>query len=811
MTGLLGMAGASSIGDIIFGTSAKAETNKILVNAMSSTKEEANSLYRTIDETTNGSLVSMQQLIPALSSFQAASGATGSTLQNEVVPGMANFGQYVYAMTGSTALAQTAMQDLSKGLNGSFASLDQYKLSETALMNTHLWSGKKDDVEGYMAAVNKVIGNTDGMMNTFTGMQALMGKTFSKAGKDLGAELLPAAKGVMGAFLGLNKATSGGLAQGLLAAGYSASMLASGLGAIGAAATGVQQLSNLFSIITSAITSSTIATTTQTVATDSLTLSEIANGASKAGLTTEEISSAIAHSGNTSALIAETGATEAQTIANTGLLASLTPIILPLLAIVAAVALVVAAFYEIGKTLGWWNDLGGMISAVGARFKELFSSIQNSQGIKNLTKAFQDAWKIMQPAIQSLQKSWTTLVNALNKSAGSSGIDWINMLGEAIGAIAGIAIGPIVGFAYVISSIVTVVAAVVSALIAFNNQTGIISGALAVLSAPIQGLYYALRTIYCIIMGCSPGVVPALRTLAGVFAAVLGGLVGLVRGFATRVVTGFNLIINGVKSLPGKVWTFFLQLLQRIAILSTQARARAIRVGLNILNGVVQFVTQLPRRIASWFSNAVGRIEGFAGQALASAGVVGSSAITGVIQFVSQIPQKVYNEFIKIGQKIHDSVSSAVSAATSFGSDIVNAVMSALHIASPGIIQRKIALEFANIPGRILESSSSAYNAAAHFGKQIVQGFGNPKLGFDSSLINTNSTLKMGYDANTIQNLKNPSITHQYKPGTDVKSVNINVGDGAVQLDARNLTTKESQQVMIQAMEGFKSIKDVTV
>ena len=100
----------------------------------------------------------------------------------------------------------------------------------------------------------------------------------------------------------------------------------------------------------------------------------------------------------------------------------------------------------------------------------------------------------------------------------------------------------------------------------------------------------------------------------------------------------------------------------------------------------------------------------------------------GVINWVKTLPGKVYNEFIKIGQKIHDSVSSAVSAATSFGSDIVNAVMGALHIASPGIIQRSIAKEFADIPLRISESNSAAEMKSKSFAESIKHGFGIPKL-----------------------------------------------------------------------------------
>ncbi len=253
ITGVLGTMGAQNFGNLIFGTSKTAETNKILIKGLTDTEAEYNTLYNTVDETTNKSLVSMQNLIPAMSNFQASSGATASQLNTNVVPAMADFGQYVLALGYSSDVAQTAMSDLGKGLQGQFASLDQYKVSEQSLKDTGLWSGKADDIEGYMAAIEQVIGGTDELMNTTTGLEALMGKSFSKAGKQLGAYLLPMEKQVLTGFMGINDATGGNLAVGLLAAGEGASVLAQGLGAVGAAAQGIRALSETWHAVSDGI------------------------------------------------------------------------------------------------------------------------------------------------------------------------------------------------------------------------------------------------------------------------------------------------------------------------------------------------------------------------------------------------------------------------------------------------------------------------------------------------------------------------------------------------------------------------------
>ena len=192
--------------DIIWGTASKAETNKVLLGMMTETEDAAKSLYETVDKVTDSSLTSMQELIPAMNAFKAATGASDAELEN-ITDEMANFGAAVLAQTGSTELAQSAMMDLSKGIKGAFASLDQYGVSEDALMRTGLWSGKEDDVEGYMAAIQEVIGSTEELMETNQGLDALIGKSFSRAGKKIGNEFLPIIKDIKRGFIDLDNET----------------------------------------------------------------------------------------------------------------------------------------------------------------------------------------------------------------------------------------------------------------------------------------------------------------------------------------------------------------------------------------------------------------------------------------------------------------------------------------------------------------------------------------------------------------------------------------------------------------------------
>lgn len=209
--------GGKTAMDNIFGTSSKAETNSVLLKMMSSTSEAASKLNQHVDDVTNSSLVSMQSLIPAMNAFKTATGATDQQIY-DATEAMAGFGAKVLAQTGSTELAETAMMDLSKGIKGACESLNQYGITVDALKNTGLWDGDENDIEGYMAAVQQLTGDTKELMETNEGLDKQLEKQFSSAGKKLGNEFLPGIKDAKRALIDLNKATGGGLFAGMLGA-----------------------------------------------------------------------------------------------------------------------------------------------------------------------------------------------------------------------------------------------------------------------------------------------------------------------------------------------------------------------------------------------------------------------------------------------------------------------------------------------------------------------------------------------------------------------------------------------------------------
>lgn len=230
IAGILGGIGVTSVWDKIFGTGMKVETNKIIIENLTDTKEAADDLYSVVDKATNNYLMSMQDVIPAMNAFKSSTGANTDELK-VAADTMSSFGSQVLLLTGSEQLANTAMYDLSKGLDNSFLTLRRYGVTKESLLATGKWNGEKKDIKGYLEAVEEVAGMDPRMMTTTQGVITSIGKQFSISGKKLSQDFLPVLKTIVTWFYDFDKVMSGNVSKGiLLTVGALSSLLAVGYG-----------------------------------------------------------------------------------------------------------------------------------------------------------------------------------------------------------------------------------------------------------------------------------------------------------------------------------------------------------------------------------------------------------------------------------------------------------------------------------------------------------------------------------------------------------------------------------------------------
>lgn len=577
-------------------------------------------------------------------------------------------------------------------------------------------------------ASSKYAGSTQADMNRINQAITNIKTDFGKALLTSIQPLLPVVQGLLNTFNSL----PGPIKTILFSIGGLAAVIGVVAGPITTVVGAVQSLKGAVSAVSSTMKVAETVTT-------ALTSAELAAGAAKAGLTAEEIGSAAAHAGSTAAITAEAGATG---LASTGFLAmaaaelaALAPIIL----IIAAIAAIIIIIEQLGEYMGWWSDWGSMIEAFSSGIQRLWNAFVGSKVVQGFLSALRQEFNliksIVMPIISAVGAAWSGFMGILGSGTGSDPVG---------GLISG-----------------------------FGKLDSMISGAVGAIRKLPQTLQQLPGKAKAAVMG----MVTAFSSL------VLKGAL-----YARQLVTRF---VANLRSMPARVKMIFTRVLTMIRIWALQTIAKMKQTGVKMVTGLVNRLRQLPSKVWHFISQIPHKIAQAASSAVSSAISLATQVVNAVGNGIKGVAQKVYTEFMNIPKKIKSAVSSAVQAATSFGSDIKNAVLKALHIASPGIIQKKIALEFANIPGRIDESRPAVFRASQSYATGLLSGFSKPVTS------NINGFRQAG------QTYNNPDYSRSTR--------SVVFREGSIQINANNLSPNECKAIVINAIESLDSMKNSNI
>lgn len=444
------------------------------------------------------------------------------------------------------------------------------------------------------------------------------------------------------------------------------------------------------------------------------------------------------------AKIKKIGVTIMETIANNGLSLSLWSatiaeyaFLLPIVLIVGAIVGLILVIYELGRQLGWWSTWGEVIDAITSGLQRLWDAFINNpnvQGfISDLQGGFGQLWGVITDVALAILKMFGIEDNGEEVDFVQSLIDWMTFCLDIMGK-------------------------VVNGLKWLEQEFHVFSNIVSVITFPIRLIVDIIRTIYCIIWGCSPGVIPALRKLEDVFRTVFGGIMSFIGNPVGYVVGQFNKLLDALGPVGDVI-------------------RQAIQTALPVIASVLKV-----------YINTVGKILGTINDMLTGK-ISAKEGITRLINIVRPLLLRIYQIVREImGRIIHYMVQSALNMVNGF----VNNLLS---------LPRRVLGIFTGLINSLKQLPSRLWNTAVGLGQDLYNGV-------DSTLRNlTGGTIGLPHNQEALQqartvNNANKNYTHTNKN----QGHTIHVHEGAIQMDARNLTTKESQQVMINALHGLKSM-----
>ena len=301
----------------------------------------------------------------------------------------------------------------------------------------------------------------------------------------------------------------------------------------------------------------------------------------------------------------------------------------PILAIVAAIALVVAAVYELGKAFGWWSDVGSMLDAISAGLQRLWNAFVNHPDVQSAISVISSAWDWLSNAVGN---AWNAVTEFFNLNTGGD-FDIVHALIEAIGAAWEAITTPIRLVISVVQLVVDVFQQVIS---------------------KAQEIQASLAPIWTGIVGA---ISPYINQIIG----FVQGLMNTFNQFRNGQMDLPSFIINILTQLFNAYNTILLSIGRLVLKFGTQLLSYGTRAARNFMNGIINRLRQLPGQVATQLSHVVSRI---------SSGI--QAWINTASKKVSDLIKKITGPFNGVAKSISSALSGVASAITKPFSDAWN-------------------------------------------------------------------------------------------------------------------------------------------
>lgn len=146
-------------------------------------------------------------------------------------------------------------------------------------------------------------------------------------------------------------------------------------------------------------------------------------------------------------------------------------------------------------------------------------------------------------------------------------------------------------------------------------------------------------------------------------------------------------VVEWFTQLPGMVWTWLLETINKTAEWVSQMIQKAVQAGQEFITNVVTFIQQLPGTVWSFLLNTISSAASFVGSFANQAIQAGRQFFNGIVNTVRQIP----GQMISIGADIVNGIRSGISGAWgaltgwlgNMARGLIDGVKSALGIGSP--------------------------------------------------------------------------------------------------------------------------------
>lgn len=375
----------------------------------------------------------------------------------------------------------------------------------------------------------------------------------------------------------------------------------------------------------------------------------------------------------------------------------------PMIAAVAIIAAITFAVYELGKAFGWWNDVGSMIDAIKNNIGRLWDAFINHPDVQALIKGIQEAWQglndFLKPVIDWLKGIWDEIFPPSAKGK----VDGTRMVIDAIGMAFSV-------LKTILSPTISIIGGVISIL-----------GALWNAAQPVgQGIYNALKPIICVLLGCSPGIVPALRKVQEVFNTVFSAISGFIGGLVSSIISAIQPIIDFLSATFGPALEGIGQLLSGNIVGALGSFKESLGAVFDALGPVGDILESI---IMPLFSAFIALLSGDANSAMTAfrgvwEGILDAMGPVG--DFIGEYLTPVFYGLVNIFMAVWGAVQNIIGVFQAFLSGQISLPEALGQIW--GIISQLLSTIFTIIISTITQFARNMWDKACTAGSNVLQG-----------------------------------------------------------------------------------------
>ena len=255
-----------------------------------------------------------------------------------------------------------------------------------------------------------------------------------------------------------------------------------------------------------------------------------------------------------------------------------------------------------------------------------------------------------------------------------------------------------------------------------------------------------------------------------------------------------NANVGDVNGLLNSINTALTTIRTTLANAAGGFAAPAMNIGSQIVSGVQSGLAPLGGTVQSSVSSAISSASG----AASSGGQSLGTQTTDGFRSTLKLADVMNAEMGYVKSAVDSGISAAVSAAQSGAEKVVEAFKAGIETGSPGAMAWATYDEMGYIKGFIEKAKSPLSNATYKLAQGIVGAFGNPSLNLNNLLNDSFTTWNMDQLSaiDTVNSQAPPSTTNN-------NSTTIIFNEGAMPIDARNMTSYEAKQWLILALESL--------